>query len=155
MATIIVAMLVVAGLASVASGCVKIVREGATASGGMEVAVNSRGASNVGSLEFEMVYDSTVLEAVSVQKGTLAGNAMLDFSVDRPGRVWVGMVDSNGISGDGSLVIVSFQAVGASERTSPLSLENIGAHNATTLIDIVTEAAAGNLDTPPTITFVR
>lgn len=119
------------------------------------VAVNAKGANNVGSLEFELIYDTAVLQAVGVEKGTLAGNAMIDSSVERPGRVWVGMVDSNGINGDGSLVVVSFQKVGEGQIEATLTLENVVAHNAATLIDIITQVSPGSLTTPPTITFVR
>ena len=151
--TTITAVVVVAALASSLTGCVKIVREGGPASGGLEVPVNANGASNVGSLEFELVYDSTVLQAVGVEKGTLAGNAMMDFTTARPGRVWVGIVDSNGINGNGSLVVVSFQGVGEGAATGQLTLENVEAYDAQTLIDIITQTTPGNLSTPPAISF--
>ena len=152
----IIAAVVVAVTTLSMTGCINIELQpgGSSATGGgMDAPVNATGASNVGSLEFELVYDSTVLEAVSVQKGTLAGNAMLDFSVARPGRVWVGMVDSNGISGNGSLVIVSFQGVGQGAATGQLMLENVEAYDTQTLIDIVTQTTPGNLITPPTVIF--
>jgi len=152
--SMIVAAVVVAGTALSMTGCITIQpRGGATTGGGMNVPVNATGASNVGSLEFELVYDSTVLQAVGVEKGTLAGNAMMDFATARPGRVWVGIVDSNGISGNGSLVVVSFREVGQGAATGQLTLENIEAYDAQTLIDIITQATPGNLSTPPTIVF--
>ena len=92
-------------------------------------------------------------QAVGVEKGTLAGNAMMDFTTARPGRVWVGIVDSNGINGNGSLVVVSFQEVGQGAATGQLTLENVEAYDAQTLIDIITQATPGNLSTPPTIIF--
>ncbi|MBL7062023.1 MAG: hypothetical protein ISS54_04735 [Dehalococcoidia bacterium] len=82
--SIIIALVLVAGLPAFMTGCVKIVRDGGPISGGMDVPVNANGASNVGSLEFELVYDPAVLEATGVEKGTLAGNAMMESSVDRP-----------------------------------------------------------------------
>ena len=151
--SIIIAAAVVAGTALSMTGCIKIVREGGPASGGLEVPVNANGASNVGSLEFELVYDSTALQAVGVEKGTLAGNAMMDFTTARPGRVWVGIVDSNGINGNGSLVVVSFQGVGEGAATGQLTLENVEAYDAQTLIDIITQTTPGNLSTPPAISF--
>ena len=148
----IMAMVVLAGLAISLTGCFKIILPGAGGSAN-EVNIGASGASNVGSLEFELVYDSTALEAVGVEKGKLADNAMLEFTIARPGRVWVGLVDSNGINGNGSLVTVSFKAVGEGETASQLTLENIEAYDATTLIDIVTRATPGNLSTPPSISF--
>ena len=152
--SIIIAAAVVAGTALSMTGCIKIQPGGtSTTGGGMNVPVNATGASNVGSLEFELVYDSTVLQAVGVEKGTLAGNAMMDFTTARPGRVWVGIVDSNGINGNGSLVVVSFQEVGQGTATGQLTLENVEAYDAQTLIDIITQTTPGNLSTPPTIIF--
>ena len=152
--SIIIAAVVVAGTALSMTGCITIQPGGtSTTGGGMNVPVNATGASNVGSLEFELVYDSTVLQAVGVEKGTLAGNAMMDFTTARPGRVWVGIVDSNGINGNGSLVVVSFQEVGQGAATGQLTLENVEAYDAQTLIDIITQATPGNLSTPPTIIF--
>ena len=78
---------------------------------------------------------------------------MMDFTTARPGRVWVGIVDSNGMSGDGSLVIMSFQAVGEGETVSQLTLENVEAYDAQTLIDIIAQATPGNLSSPPAISF--
>ncbi|MBL7062022.1 MAG: hypothetical protein ISS54_04730 [Dehalococcoidia bacterium] len=69
------------------------------------------------------------------------------------------MADSNGVSGDGSLVIVSFRAVGEGTATTQLTLENIDAHDAETLIDIITQATPGSFSvedssyTSPVITF--
>jgi len=77
----------------------------------------------------------------------------MDFTTTHPGRVWVGIVDSNGISDNGSLVVVSFQRVGQGAETGQLTLENVEAYDAQTLIDIITQATPGNLSTPPTIVF--
>lgn len=144
-----VALVVVLALA--VAGC-------ARAGGEVEVPINAEGASKVGSLEFVLVYDPALLEATKVEKGTLAGNAMMEPSVDIPGRVWVGMVDANGMSGDGSVAVVIFKVL-AEEGTSPLTLEDIDAYNAETLLDIVTEATTGEFlvkdrsVTGPVITF--
>lgn len=104
--------------------------------------INAKGASKVGSLEFVLVYDPSVLEATKVEKGMLAGNTMMESSVETPGRVWVGMIDPNGMNGDDSVAMVSFKVLGK-EGISALDLESIDAHNAETLFDIVTEASLG------------
>jgi hypothetical protein len=113
-------------------------------SGELEVPVNAEGAEGVGSLEFFLAYDSAVLEATGVEKGTLASNAMMEFSIETPGQVWVGMVDANGMSGDDSLVIISFRVIGEDGISTPLTLENVDAYDAATLIDLLTQTSEGS-----------
>ncbi|HEY66329.1 MAG TPA: hypothetical protein G4O02_17400 [Caldilineae bacterium] len=111
----------------------------------IKLPVHAKGAGRVGSLEFVLVYDPAVLEATKVEKGALAGNAMMEFSVKTPGRVWVGMIDAQGMSGDGPLAIVFFRVVGKGEVITPLTPEDIEAYDAETLLDIITEASPGNI----------
>jgi len=125
----------------------------------VKVPVNAQGADDVGALHIELAYDPAVLNATGVEKGTLASNAMMEFSVDTPGRVWVGMIDAAGMNGDGSLVEVSFEVLGQDETTSPLTLEKLAAWDATNIFDIPTEASPGSftvknrLFTAPAIIF--
>jgi len=130
-------------------------RNTSATSGQLEVPVNTTNAGNVGSLEFELVYDPSLLKVESVEKGKLADNAMIDFSIARPGRVWVAMVDSTGLNGSGSLAVISFSRIGKEQTSSALTLENVYAYDATSLIDIVTKSNQGSLTTPPTINFTR
>jgi len=110
----------------------------------IRVPINAIGANRLGSLEFVLVYDPAVLEATEVDKGSLASNAMMEFSIETPGRVWVGMIDANGMNGDGTLAVISFQVIGKDEMTTSLALEKIEAYDAETLLDIITEASLGN-----------
>jgi len=138
-----------------AASCLKTARKSGATTGQVNVPVNANNASNLGSLEFELVYNPGILQPESVAKGELADNAMIDFSFARSGRVWVAMVDSNGLSGSGSLAIITFRRVGSGQTAATLTLENVRAYNATTLIDIVTGTTAGNLTTPPAINFAH
>ena len=155
----IVRTLIIAALAVViiipAVSCIKVARKPGATTGEVTAPVNANNASNLGSLEFELVYDPDILQPDSVTKGELADNAMIDFSFTRSGRVWVAMVDSNGISGNGSLAVITFRRVGTSQTAAILTLENVRAHNATTLVDIITSTTAGSLTTPPAINFAR
>ncbi len=126
--------------------------------GEVEVPIDFEGASNVGSIGIELTYDSTVLEVTDVKSGELAGNAMMEYNIDSPGLVIIGIVDSSGINGDGAVATVSFNQVGDG-RTSPLNLENVETHDATTLVDIINEtsdgsfATDGNTVTVPVVRF--
>ena len=110
----------------------------------VKIPVAIQGAANVGSLHFELVYNESVLHAVGVEKGTVVGGALFEYNVDVPGRVIVGLVDINGISGDGSIAIVTFQASEENEITVNLDLSNIAAHAIATLAEIPATYSAGS-----------
>jgi len=152
--TLLIALLAVVIIVPAVS-CIKTARKSGATTGQVTVPINANNAGNLGSLEFEVVYNPAVLQPESVTKGELADNAMLDFSLARSGRVWVALVDSNGLSGSGSLAIINFRRVGSGQTSAVLTLENVRAHNATTLVDIITSTTAGSLTTPPAINFTR
>ena len=126
--------------------------------GQVDVPVNVTGASKVGSLSFELSYDPSVIDATDVTAGELASNAMMEYNTNSAGRILVGIVDSAGIDGDGAVVTITFGVIGDG-GSSPLTLANVAAHDADTLVDIVTVTSAGSFvgagqsATPPTITF--
>jgi hypothetical protein len=111
-------------------------------------------------LEFVLLYEPAVLRVANIEPGTLAGNALIETSDGSPGQVWAGMIDVNGISGDGPVAVITFDIVGDSGSTSPLTLQNVAAHDATTLLDILTEISAGSFAvdgqalTAPTLEFL-
>ena len=111
------------------------------------IPVNIEGAAGVGSLHFELVYDWSVLRALEVEYGMVVGDAMFEYNVDVPGRVMVGIIDSSGISGDGSVAVVAFQLRGEADAGISLELENIVAYDAATMTEIPTTASAGSFTT--------
>lgn len=110
----------------------------------VSIPINAEDANNIGALHLELIYDPAVLEPTEVEKGMLARNAMLESSTDTPGRVVIGMIDAAGINGNGSLAVISFRVVGKDGMTSPLILEKLTAHDATTLVDVPTKATSGS-----------
>jgi hypothetical protein len=72
----------------------------------------------------------------------------------------MGMIDVNGMNGDGPVAVITFTIVGDMESASSLTLQNVTAHDATTLLDIITEASAGNFSvedyalTAPSLEFL-
>lgn len=127
----------------------------------VDVPVYLKGANNVGSLEFVLVYEPAVLEITKVERGTLAANAIIDFGKRTSGRLWVGLIDANGIDGDGPVAVISFNVVGQDTSGSPLTLERVSTYDASTLLDILSEPSAGSFlvkgrsVTPPALTFPR
>jgi hypothetical protein len=103
-------------------------------------------ASNVGSLEFVLVYDPAKLELAQVERGLLSGDALIDSSSPAPGRLWAGIVDINGIDGSGPVAVVKFKVRDNVGGTMPFTLENISAFDANTLVDILTSTTPGEFN---------
>jgi len=127
----------------------------------VNVPIHLTGAENIGSLEFVLTYDPSVLEVSGVEAGGLAQSALFDFGSRSPGRLWAGLIDSEGINGDGPIAVVSFKVVGPGASTSLLALENITTYDASSLLDILTNATWGSFTvdgralTAPTLAFPR
>lgn len=127
-------MLSLTGCSNLMSGC--------GGAGAATIPINLTGASDVGSLHIELVYDPAILEVTAVKAGKLAQNAVVDSNLLAPGRAIIGIVSSNGIAGSGVVVSVSFKAK-AKTGSSELTLENVEAYSAETLQDKITQVSAG------------
>ena len=125
----------------------------------IRVPINLVGAANLGSLELVLVYEPEVLEVTAVETGSLAEQAFLESSTATPGVLWTGMIDADGISGDGPAAIVTFRVIKSGVSKSPLTLQNVAAYDAASLLDIIVEASEGSISTidgaisPPSLTF--
>jgi len=108
-----------------------------------EVPIEIAGASNVGSMHIELAYDPAVLEPVDVKTGALATGAFLESNLDTPGRVVLGLVAAQGISGNGQVAVVLFDVPGRQGDSSSLTLENVQANDASTLSAIQTSFQNG------------
>ena len=143
------------------SGCALLKKKSATATGDLKVSIDARNASNLGSLELTLTYDPNVIKAVSVEKGSLAPNASLEYSVDKPGKIWLGMVDAGGINGSGTLATVNLDVTGSGDASSALNFEKVAANRSTNLMEIITQNTPGNVKikgkavTNPSITFTQ
>ena len=127
----------------------------------VNVPIYLTGAKNVGSLEFILTYDPSVLEVSGVEAGGLARNALFDFGPREPGRLWAGLIDSDGINGDGPVAVVSFRVIGPGSSASRLNLESIYTYDASSLLDILSDATSGSFTveghalTAPALAFPR
>ena len=100
-------------------------------------------AENIGSLEFELVYDKTKVELSEVKPGILSEDALIDSGSPEPGRLWAGIIDANGITGSGSVAVVKFKVKDNVEGTMALSLKSIAAYDANSMVDIITGTSPG------------
>lgn len=122
----------------------------------VEVPINLENASNVGSLQIEISYDASVLQATQVEAEELGKNAMIESNLDNSGIVIIGIVDSSGIKGSGSVVNISFNVL-ETDASSSVTIKNAAAHDVNTLVDLPTSLTQGSFAagdvSPPSISF--
>lgn len=111
----------------------------------VQVPINLKGAYQVGSLEFVLTYEPSLLEVTGVTNGDLAGDAIIESTVSTPGKVWIAMIAADGVTGDGSVAVVSFRLTKGSAANSPLFLKNVSGYNASNLMDLLSSSSPGLL----------
>ena len=80
---------------------------------------------DLSSLGFTLDFDPTVVELVSISKGSSLLPASFNYNGDTPGTVRLGFVATTGLRGAGSAAIVEFRIIGELGSTSPLSLSDV------------------------------
>jgi len=108
----------------------------------VDVPIILEGASDVGSMDIVLTYDSNVLRAVAVEAGKLGKNAFVEANTAREGAVIIALADSSGITGDGAVATISFEVIGDTGSTSYLTLESVSVSN-TELVELVTTTESG------------
>lgn len=108
------------------------------------VPVNIRSAKDIGGLQFELLYDAGRLTAVEVESGTMVGDAILEYSIDVPGRIIVGIISNKAINGDGPVAVVAFMIKGEGETTVLLALETLAVYNESDMAEIPATASDGS-----------
>lgn len=86
----------------------------------INVPIDVAGAEKVGALQFEVLYDTSVLTAESARAGALATDALVEVKTDKPGRLFIALVTTNSISGSGTVATASFKVIGAPGAATPL-----------------------------------
>jgi hypothetical protein len=80
-------------------------------------------ASRIGNINVQVQYDPKVVRVVGkAAKGNLIGGALFDTNPGETGRLYVGFATNTGLSGDGTIAQMRFQAVGKPGQRSPLTL---------------------------------
>jgi hypothetical protein len=149
----VVVLLILAGIA-----VYYLNQRGMLAGGNLTVPIQLNSAEKVGGVLLDLVYDPDVLEAVEVKAGELARNALIETDLTNPGHVQVGVIELEGMSGDGTLVDVVFKSKSGDQESS-LIFERVEVRHAETLYELVPETSAGAIAantrsvTPPVITF--
>jgi hypothetical protein len=99
------------------------------------IPVNVQYASEVGSLHFEIVYDSVNYKAIRVDRSDSFTDILLESDINTPGHIIVGVVSGGGINGDGTIATVVLQAK-KSGTDSTTTLENVIAYNTAATVEL-------------------
>ncbi|AKB85277.1 hypothetical protein MCMEM_1224 [Methanococcoides methylutens MM1] len=116
----------------------------AAVGGIVEVPIDLEGAEDVGSLDISLMYDPAVLQAVGVEPGELGDNAYIESNTGNEGVVIIALADSSGITGDGSVAVVSFRVLGDVGSSSFMTLVDVSVHN-TDLVEVISPTIDGTL----------
>jgi hypothetical protein len=115
------------------------------------IPINLQNAKNVGSISLTVSYDPQVINIIEIKPGEIAGNAILEF------KAVIGIIDSNGITGTGSVALLGFNIIDGNGIIS-INLDSIELYDAANLVDIPLRvsggsiAAGGSSITPATVT---
>jgi hypothetical protein len=133
-------------LAGPAAAAMTVSIDSTTAAAGSTaiVPVKVSGASNLAAMDLVVTYDPSVLQFSSADLGAISTNGMVEANSASPGTVKIGLVDTKGISGDGTLVSMNFKVVGGSGTSSQVNPQVSGAWNLD-LVDIQTTTSSGTL----------
>lgn len=124
--------LILASLISVASGASLVVSIGdvqGSPGSTVQVPITVEGATDVGSMDITLKYDTSVLKAVSVETAELSKNAIMESNIEDPGQINIALAGASGINGDGEIATISFSVLGEAGASSPLSLVEASVYN--------------------------
>ena len=86
------------------------------------IPINVSNAVDIGSMDISLRYNHAVLALKTVEKGNLTHDSVMQWNT-KDDSVLIGLIDANGINGNGSLAILSFDVLGYPGSTSDLDLE--------------------------------
>ncbi|MDD5095009.1 MAG: cohesin domain-containing protein [Dehalococcoidia bacterium] len=96
----------------------------------VQIPVMLRGATaSIGNMDLILSYDPSVLKAIGVVKGGLAGNSLFDSNII-DGTIRIGLADQEGFIADGSVVYARFEIIGAEGEVSILEIDDVLANRA-------------------------
>ena len=135
---ILSAVMILATLPALASAATVSVGDATTVGSTVTVPVNVAGAPDIGAMTITLTYDSSLLSATGVSKGTITSDALLitGGTIDASGgisdadnetiwnygaiigditdnRVNISMISTDGFSGDGTIATITFGVVGS------------------------------------------
>jgi len=96
----------------------------------------------IGNMDVELSYDSSVLRATKVNKGSLLSGATFDSNI-MTGTIRIALFVSNGISGAGSIAVIEFEVIGSEGESTALAIDDILANKASDTSPMTVQANNG------------
>lgn len=124
------------------------------------VSISGENLENLLTLHLELTYDAGLMAPTGAKLGSGLADALLEFNVDSPGRLTLGLIDPRGLSRDGVLIQVEFEVSATVGESSP-NIEKIEAFGGENLIDLPVSARNGSFNadqdvvSPPVAIFGR
>ncbi|MFQ6072714.1 MAG: cohesin domain-containing protein, partial [Methanosarcinales archaeon] len=90
--------------------------------------VNVTNASRVCSVDFNLTYNPTVLNATNITEGSLLpSGSSFEYTINNSiGKIVVGIVKAApGISGSGTIANITFEVIGSADSTSSLNFSGV------------------------------
>jgi hypothetical protein len=112
----------------------------------ISVPVEIQNAGNIGSVEFEMIYDENILTATTVVKGKEMNNILMEYNTDSPGSILMAAASLNGFGADNILVTVTFKIKQSTEVPVTLALANVTAFSVDTMEEMPSDVTNGDLN---------
>ena len=107
------------------------------------IPVSVAGVSKLGAADIKMEYDPTVLKFADAELGEISTNGIIESNEVSPGTVLLSFADTKGITGDGTLIELNFEVIGAAGSSTKIELE--GRAYGIDLKDISAETNGGTI----------
>ena len=102
-------------------------------------------AISIGSLDFYLLFNSSVLHLIEISKSELTANSLLQWSIVNESKIRILIIDASGINGNGSLVYLNFNVVGAPRSITNLNLSELEVSDAISTEEIPAMTNNGTL----------
>lgn len=93
----------------------------------IQIPIDIRNAKDIGSLDVSLRYDTDVLALREAETGNLTQNSVIQWNI-KGDKGLIGIIHGEGINGNGSLAILTFNVLGSPGSTSVLDLD-VSAYN--------------------------
>jgi hypothetical protein len=119
------------------------------------IPVDIKYAKEVGTLHFEIVYDSASYKALRVDKNGSFTDILLESDISNPGHIIVGIISGGGINGNGTIATIVLQKTkGGTGRT--ISLENVIAFDKAATVELPVKVSQEESNSKsPTATIIE
>lgn len=114
----------------------------------IKIPINVQNASNIGSVDFYLHFNSSVLHLIDISKSKLTANSLLQWSINES-KIRILIIDASGINGNGSLAYLNFNVIGAPRSIANLNISELEMSNAVSTAEIPATINNGTLVVKP------